>query len=370
MITADNTSVESFTGKCWGEETKTVAERHYDVIKAGVDQFGGNNDKGPVLEAYRMFSEEFGADSADARFRQSAERLLLNIFRTGLFENPYLDPAESAKIVGCPEFMEEGYSAQLKSVVMLKNHGGALPEKTSSKVFVPKRFFPARASMFGGTSGEAHYGYMIDTALVSRYYEVVETPAEADFALVGIEEPSTGNGYSVEDRERGGNGYVPISLQYRPYTASTAREVSIAGGDPKEDFTNRSYRGKTVKASNESDLSLVISTKKVMGDKPVVVVIHASRPFVPAEFEPYSDAILVSFGVQSQAVLDVASGAFEPSGLLPMQLPENMETVEAQCEDVPRDMKAYVDADGNRYDFAFGLNWKGVIDDDRVRKYR
>jgi beta-glucosidase len=27
------------------------------------------------------------------------------------------------------------------------------------------------------------------------------------------------------------------------------------------------------------------------------------------------------------------------------------------------------DADGNKYDFAFGLNWKGVINDDRTQKY-
>jgi beta-glucosidase len=44
--------------------------------------------------------------------------------------------------------------------------------------------------------------------------------------------------------------------------------------------------------------------------------------------------------------------------------------VEKQYEDVPRDMDPYVDTEGNAYDFAFGLNWKGVIDDERVRKYK
>jgi beta-glucosidase len=46
-----------------------------------------------------------------------------------------------------------------------------------------------------------------------------------------------------------------------------------------------------------------------------------------------------------------------------------METVEAQFEDVPRDMECYVDSDGNSYDFAFGLNWSGVISDERTAKY-
>ena len=47
-----------------------------------------------------------------------------------------------------------------------------------------------------------------------------------------------------------------------------------------------------------------------------------------------------------------------------------MKTVEEQCEDVPRDMECHVDTDGNIYDFAFGLNWKGVINDWRVKRYK
>lgn len=47
-----------------------------------------------------------------------------------------------------------------------------------------------------------------------------------------------------------------------------------------------------------------------------------------------------------------------------------MDTVDAQLEDVPFDLRCYVDSDGNCYDFAFGQNWKGVIRDERVTKYR
>ena len=105
-----------------------------------------------------------------------------------------------------------------------------------------------------------------------------------------------------------------------------------------------------------------------MGDKPVVVVVSTGKPFVP-EFEQYADAILVSFGCQNQALLDLISGAVEPSALLPMQLPADMKTVELQMEDVPYDMECYVDADGNKYDFAYGLNWSGRISDSRTEKY-
>ena len=369
-ITYDNRSIDSFDGKCWGVEELTVAQRHYECLKAGVDQFGGNNDKGPVLEAYAMWVEEFGQESADQRFRESAKRLLLNSFRTGLFENPYLDPEASAAIVGKPEYMEKGYQAQLKSVVMVKNSDNILPMKADEgklKVYVPQRYVPQMVNFFGMVTPE-RWEDTFASDLLSKYYEPVTDPSEADFAIVVIEAPTSGTGYSMDDVKKGGNGYVPISLQYNDYVAEHAREVSLAGGDRLEKSANRSYKGKSVKTVNKSDLQTVIDTKAAMGQKPVITIVSTGKPFVP-EFEPYSDAVLVSFGCQNQALLDLVSGAVEPSALLPMQLPADMKTVELQKEDLPFDMDCYVDADGNAYDFAYGLNWSGRIDDERVQKY-
>ena len=357
-------------GKPWGMEAFNEAERHYKILQAGVDQFGGNNAIGPVIEAYQMWVKDQGEESARQRFEQSARRLLLNVFRVGLFENPYLDPAETEKIVGKPEYMKEGYEAQLKSIVMLKNHGNqVLPVKDRKKVFVPKRHFPAIPGAWGGISEEKTVE-PISLDLVKKYFDVVDTPAEADFAICLIEEPSTGFGFSYDDVKKGGNGYLPFSLQYDDYTATFARPVSVAGGDPMEKTTNRSFRGKTVKAYNRDDMLLVADTKKAMGDKPVIVILETGRPVVLAEIEPNADAILVSFNVQHQALLDIISGQTEPSALLPMQMPADMKTVEEQLEDVPRDLRCYQDADGHTYDFAFGLNWSGIIDDARVKKYK
>jgi beta-glucosidase len=207
--------------------------------------------------------------------------------------------------------------------------------------------------------------------IVKKYFNVAEDPSKAEFALVFVKSPDGGVGYSKEDREKGGNGYVPISLQYGPYTASTARPKSIAAGDPVIDptITNRSYRGKQFTSSNVTDLKSILDTKTAMNGKPVIVVISANRPMVFSEFEKEVEGILIGFGVMDQAVMDVLSGV-EPSGLLPLQMPANMETVEGQLEDFPHDMDVHVDREGNAYDFGFGLNWKGVITDKRVARYR
>ncbi|MEZ2413931.1 glycoside hydrolase family 3 N-terminal domain-containing protein [Muriicola sp. E247] len=368
-ITRDMTSVSKFEGKPFGVENLSVAERHYKAIQAGMDQFGGNNDMGPVLEAYKLGVAEMGEEAMRARFEESAVRLLTNIFRTGLFENPYLDVEKTTEIVGNSEFMKAGFDAQLRSIVMLKNNNKSLPMETKQKIYVPQRYIAPTTNWWGVTT-EPKTIDAFNMEVIAKYFDVVESPEEADFALVGIQSPDGGVGYDDADLEKGGNGYVPINLQYGPYTAITAREVSLAGGSPLEDFTNRSYKGKSVTTVNTTDMQLVNDTKAKMGNKPVIVSVKVAKPMVFSEIEESAAAILVHMGVQDQALMEIITGAVEPSGLLPFQMPADMLTVEAQFEDVPRDMKPYTDADDNAYDFGFGLNWKGVIDDERVNKYK
>ncbi|MDO1446579.1 glycoside hydrolase family 3 N-terminal domain-containing protein [Rhodocytophaga aerolata] len=370
LVTGDETAVDVFlTGKSWGVEKLSVAERHYKALMAGVDQFGGNNEMPPVLEAYQMGVKEHGEASMRKRFEQSAVRLLRNIFQVGLFENPYLDPQVSKQTVGKPEFMQAGYQAQLQSVVMLKNKDKALPLQKNKKVYIPKRFTPAGRNFLGMATPEK-LDYPVNLAIVKKYFQVTENPEEADYALVFIQSPNSGGGYNSEAAKAGETGYVPISLQYEEYTAKGTRNTSIAGGDPLEKFTNRSYEGKRTKAINHTDLTMVTETQAKMKGKPVIVAMNLSNPAIMKEFEKQASAILIHFGVQDQALMEIVSGASEPSALLPLQMPADMQTVEAQAEDVPRDMKCYVDSEGNTYDFGYGLNWKGVIKDARTTRYK
>ncbi len=358
-----------FWGKSWGVEKLSVAERHYKVLMAGADQFGGNNDAKPVLEAYQMGVKEHGEAFMRVRFEQSAIRLLLNIFRVGLFENAYLDPIESNSIVGKSAFMKAGYDAQLKSIVLLKNKNKRLPIAKGKTVYIPKRITPPGLDFFGQPSPEKSE-YPVNLEMVKKYYNVTDDPTKADFAIVFIKSPISG-GYSSADRAAGGNGYVPISLQLKDYTATDAREHSMAAGDPVIDptITDRTYLGKTSKSNTYPDLKTIFETKQAMKGKPVLVSITITNPMVFGEFEKEVDAIIGEFGVQVDAQLDIISGKVEPSGLLPMQMPLNMSVVEKQFEDKPHDMKPYKDAQGHVYDFGYGLNWKGVIRDARTIKY-
>ena len=357
-------------GKPYGYEKMAVEEVFYRALMLGVDQFGGVNSTEDIKKAYNLGVERMGEKAIRARFEESAARLLRNFFRVGLFENPYLEPHRSQQIVGNAEFMQAGFDVQLKSIVMLKNHNKTLPIAPTTKVFIEKREFTPQTDWWTEQKkGKAKMGYGVSIDMLRKHLNIVENPAEADCAVVFIDGPTVGRGHSLADVEAGGNGYVPISLQYGDYKATHARAKSIAGGDPFENFTNRTYKNKWTTTDNKYEMEAVIRAKKLMGDRPVIVVVRARRPLVLAEIEPYADAILLGYEVQNQAYVEIIKGNTEPSGLLPMQMPKDMRTVEKNKEDVAFDLECYKDADGNLYDFAFGLNWSGVIKDWRVEKY-
>lgn len=368
VITADQIDPGTHSGKPWGVEKMTVAERHFKALEAGVDQFGGNNEKGPVIEAYKMGCDKYGEKAMRARMERSARRLLVNSFRPGLFENPYVVVEDTCRTVGNPEWMKAGYEQQVKSAIMLKNHNSILPLKKGLKVYVPQRHLPDIRTYWGSIE-PAKDVTPVAKNLAEKYYTPVDKPEEADCAIVFIDSPKSYRmGYDPEDLKKGGNGYIPITLQYRPYTATEARAASIAT-DLKEPIHDRSYKGKTAYAQNECDLNMLIEVHKQMAGKPVIVVIAMSNPMVLKEVEPIADAILTGFSLQTQVFLDLIFGDREPSGLLPFELPLSMSAIEHHCEDKPHDIEPYCDADGNIYKFTYGLNFTGQISDERTVKY-
>ncbi|WP_392561891.1 glycoside hydrolase family 3 N-terminal domain-containing protein [Orbus sturtevantii] len=393
-------------GMAWGEEGKTVDERHYAILKNGTDMFGGNNDKGPVLAAYDLWQADYDLGknliSADERFRQSGQRISKLMFETGLFENPYLVLSESEKIVASPDKVKAGYDAQLNSIVMLKNRNNtikAADDKANYQdktVYIPssirhqfktvfdEAYTTSDPTMDIDTAKTFFKNVLTDTPITNDKGEVIgfATPdlSNVDLIIIGMNSPDSGGNFNHAGQKEDGSFY-PLSLQYRPYTANSdeVRKKSISGNINSDGTKeNRSYFGQTSNIGNEYDLTAfeqayqkASDIKKATGKAiPVIVALKAKNPVIVAEFEGNADAILTGFSVSDKAYYDLIVGNHEPSGLLPLQYPLNMETVEAQLEDVGRDLKPYVDEAGNKYDFAYGLNYQGVIEDMRTQKYK
>ena len=390
-------------GTPWGVEDIPVAERIYMAISAGVDQIGGQHDnpQGHIRDAYAIAVEEMGEEEALARFRESARRILTNTFLVGLFENPYILISDAQELINGEAYTAAALESQQKSVVMLKNDGNVIKAAESSEekptVYIPMKFEDGQWILPVNRSSADHY-YNVVTDTVwnpsgeadadgnPTYTEndIIRASAaelaECDYALVIVSNPQN----ATQGYDEATGKYVPISLQYGEYTANSeaVRAESISGNIVETEVMgtygvvtmnekeNRSYYGESATITNTSDLEGILYTAENMPeDAPVIVAVNTTNPLIFSEFEDQVDAILVGFGIDNDVFMDIVTGQVEPSGLLPLQMPANMETVEAQYEDVPRDMECYVDSAGNTYDFGFGLNWSGVIQDERTETY-
>jgi beta-glucosidase len=228
---------------------------------------------------------------SEARLDTSVRRLLKVKFQLGLFDDPFVDVSNAEKIVGNQEFMAAGELAQRKSIVLLKNEasekGKTLPLRPGVKIFI-KGIDPAKAGKFG---------------------VVVDKPEEADVAIIRLKTPS----------------------QLLKGTGMMGK--FIPGGDL--DF----------KAKELNEILTLL--KKI----PTIVDIYIDRPAVMPEIAEASKGLLVNFGANDDAFLDVVFGKFNPMGKLPVELPSSMEAVRNQKEDLPYDSKNPL------YPFGFGLGY-------------
>ena len=85
---------------------------------------------------------------------------------------------------------------------------------------------------------------------------------------------------------------------------------------------------------------------------PLVTVLYLERPRVVSELAQESAALLATFGVSDEALFDVLTGAFAPTGKLPFEMPSSMEAVRTQLEDLPHDSRNPL------FPIGFGLTYR------------
>ena len=266
--------------KCWGVEHLSLAERVQKVLDAGVDQFGGESCPEVVVELVR------NGQVSEARLDESVRRLLREKFRLGLFDNPFVDEGRAVEVVGKAEFQAAGDLAQRRSLVLLKNgtaDAPLLPLAGRPKLYVE--------------------GMSAETA--ARFGDLVESPDDADFAILRLATPY----------------------------------------EPREGFLERFFHSGDLDFK-EPELSRILA---ILGKVPTIVDIYLERPAVIPEIADSCAALLANFGASDAALLDVIFGDFQPTAKLPFELPSSMAAVRAHKEDVP------YDSENPLFPFGFGL---------------
>ena len=403
------------TGGLWGTESLSEPERVALGFERGVNilgGYGGYGGIGAIAEGYHVLADRIGEEEANKILTKAAYNYIIVMMNLGMFEQPYNDSAYADSIIFSQDANAYGQKTQDASVVMIKNDGVLTGEAKADKpkVYVPYVYSTGFSAnwMMGVNEGTPSWAPGLDLELLGQYFDVVtDTPgepsgeadaegnpkftkdditrataediADCDYILVGMTGAFSASYNSHLQAAFGAprdltgieDFYYPASLQYAEYTADTARDPSISGNIVDGAKENRSYKGRTAPADpNYGHLEALQYAESISGDIPVIAAVSMERGMVWTEVEPLCDVIFVSYNAQkTDSIARMILGQIEPSGLLVFQQPASMEAVEAQVDDVPRDVEVYKDAAGNAYDFAFGMNWSGVINDGRTAKY-
>jgi beta-glucosidase len=201
---------------------------------------------------------------------------------------------DAKRIVGNPYFVRLGAEAQRKAYTLLTNKDNILPLSPDAK------------------STKFYIEGFNSTLLTSRGMTVVETPEEADLALLRLQTP------------------------YEP---------RFGGFEKNYHSGSLAYNG--TEQARQAEIYATV---------PTIVDMYLERPAVIPEIAENAAALLGSYGSSPAAFLDVVFG-FEgavPMGKLPFDLPRSMAAVEASKEDVPFDTEDPV------FKFGHGLSYEEV----------
>jgi beta-glucosidase len=280
IINSDTGPIEMMP---WGAENLSVKERYKRTLEAGVNIYSGTADPAPLLETVK-------SGMVDMKLiDHSVLLLLMEKFELGLFENPYVDEAAAEKIVGSSNFQQKADIAFRKSIVLLRNASNALPVQPKTKIYFESYFKRPAASAAN----------VYQPAVNTYGIEFVKTPEEADEIVLWI----------------------------------TPGSKSLFDSDGQPLYLSLSKNGVDVSYINT-----------LIAKKPTILLINYTNPWVIDEI--YNDtnkgnvkAVLATFGTTAEAVLDVITGKFNPSGKMPFTTPVSEAAAQHQQSDVPGYLK-------------------------------
>ncbi|RDW21398.1 beta-glucosidase [Oceanobacillus arenosus] len=298
-----NTDTGITTSMPWGVEDLTREERIAYGINAGVDIFSGEADPTYLINAVNNGLVE------EASVNVSINRLLTEMMQLGLFEDPYVDPKKASKVVNDKKTQKKVDQAHRQSVVLLRNDDNLLPlenkEIKDVKLYV---------EVFAANNSENITNGLKKTIReYDKSIKITDNIDEATHAFVWV----------------------------RPSTSTAS---------PK------------IKVGPETGIHDIDRINAIQDAVPTILAINMTSPWLIEDIEPNAAAVLSTFNVKPEAVVDVIRGKYNPTGKMPFTIPANMEAVENEAGDVPGydedPSYVYVNKHGDAYGYDFGLSYE------------
>jgi len=351
MVVSDYFAIEQLVSR--HGVAADLADAARQALAAGVDL------ELPDPQAYEKLVDLVRSGRvSEAALDRSVARLLRAKFLAGLFDDPYVDPDRAERVSNTPEHQALALDAARRSIILLKNDGGALP--------LDRRKVRTIAVVGPNAKGVRLGGYSSD-------------PGRGVDVLQGI-------------RDKAGPG---ARVLYAEGVRITEHEPSwnadkVVFGDPA---LNRRRIAEAVAAARQADVVVVVigtneSTSREawsdghLGDvadlgltsqqddlvdavratgKPVVVVLINGRPLAVTRIAESAAAILEGFYLGQEggtALAEVLFGDVNPGGKLPISVPRHVGQLPVYYGRKPTSFRPYLDMTREPlFPFGYGLSY-------------
>jgi len=243
-----------------------------------------------------------------SRIDDAVKRILVMKYKTGLFENPYPEPASFGNF-GKPEFQQYALDAAREAMTLLKNNDNILPLAKNKKVLVAGPAAQSISALNGCWSytwqGNVDKWYPADSRTI--YQSFVDKIGAANVITTtqpGFDSPQNYDAAALKKAAVGADVIV-LCIGENAYAESPGNTRDLALPKEQED--------------------LVVAA--ALTGKPVILVLTEGRPRFITNIEPAAKGILMAYwsGRKSaEAIADVLFGDYNPSGRLPFSYHKSM----------------------------------------------
>ena len=288
----------------------------------GLNFVGAANAGADVLGGAGVRSTAQLVDGVDeALLTDACRRILIAKFQMGLFENPYVDEEAAEEIIGSDEHKAVAKEAAAKSFTLVKYENAA---SLADQSFI--------------VAGEL----ASDVRCLNSGWTAKEPVEIAGTSILT----------ALQEKAGADNVTHITSAEEVPADLSGVTAVVVVG---EKSGTHDPAWGAATLEFPEEQTALINALDKAGAN--VVAVVVMNRAYVLTPIVDAADSVLVVYrpGVTcgAEAVADCLFGETAITGRLPFQIPESMEQVLSQREDMPKDIENPL------YEYGFGIDAEG-----------
>jgi len=346
FVVSDWNSIAELINHGFAEDKKEAALKG---ITAGVDMdMAGDVEAGNVYLPNLKSLVESGELSEEI-INKSAERILRIKYRSGLFDDPYVDSIYFAEnIPSSEERNQTALQLSRESIVLLKNEGSLLPLKKELKsIAVIGPLADNQEDPLGPWSANPIVEDVV-TALKGIQEKVSAGTIVAYAKGCTIDSSDTSDFNEAAEIARNSEVIIMVMGESRDMSGEAASRADI----------------------NLPGVQLELIQKIYELGKPVVVVLMNGRPLTIEWIAENIPAVVESWFLGTQtgnAIADVLFGDFNPCGKLPVSFPRyvgqipvnyNYKSTGRPYDDELKFTSRYIDYPNSpRYPFGFGLSY-------------